>query len=30
MKFEKFVKTLASSGVIYQRGVEDLPLLTAG
>lgn len=25
MKFEKFVKTLASSGVIYQRGVEDLP-----
>lgn len=25
MKFEKFVKTLASSGVIYQRGIEDLP-----
>ena len=25
MKFEKFVKSLASSGVIYKRGVDDLP-----
>lgn len=25
MKFEKFVKSLASSGVIYSRGVDGLP-----
>lgn len=30
MKFKNFVKSLASSGVIYKRGIEDLPLLTAG
>ena len=26
MKFKNFVKSLASSGVIYNRGVEELPL----
>ena len=25
MKFKNFVKSLASSGVIYKRGIEDLP-----
>lgn len=25
MKFEKFVKSLASNGIIYQRGDDDLP-----
>lgn len=25
MKFEKFVKSLASSGIVYKRGVDNLP-----
>lgn len=27
MKFKNFVKSLASSGVIYKRGIEDLPFV---
>ena len=26
MKFEKFVKSLASSGVIYNQPISDLPI----